>query len=82
MKYYYGNSVKEALSSEAVEIETTDALRGYQQNYNVVIPADEIDDEDDRYVDVVLTFEPSGDVKSYTVAEHVADMIIEIMEKE
>lgn len=98
MKYYYGNSYKEAVSNEPVEIKTTDALRSYEENYNVVIPVDKVDDiafecmsfrsnfegdeEDERYVEVVLTFEPSGDLKTYTVTETVADMIIEIMEKE
>jgi hypothetical protein len=46
MKYYYGNSYKEALSNEPVEIKTTRALRSYEEVYSVVIAADEIDDED------------------------------------
>jgi hypothetical protein len=49
MKYYYGNSYKDALRNGPVEIKTTDALRSYEENYSVVIPADEIDlDEDDE----------------------------------
>ena len=40
------------------------------------------DDDEERFVEVVMTFEPSGDVKSYTIAEHVADMIIETMDNE
>jgi hypothetical protein len=50
MKYYYGNSYKEAISNDTVEIKTTEALRSYEQIYNVVIPADEIND-DDEYED-------------------------------
>lgn len=44
MKYYYGNSVKEALSNAPVEIKTTKQLRGYEENYSVVIPAEDVDD--------------------------------------
>lgn len=47
MKYYYGNSYKEAFSNDPVEIKTTAALRSYERVYNVVIPADDIDDDDD-----------------------------------
>jgi hypothetical protein len=47
MKYYYGNSYKEAISNEPVEIKTTDALRSYQENYNVVIATVDVDEDDD-----------------------------------
>lgn len=47
MKYYYGNSYKEAFSNDPVEIKTTEALRSYEQIYSVVVSADEIDDDDD-----------------------------------
>lgn len=39
MKYYYGNSMKEALSNEPVEIRTTKQLQDYEREYNVVVPA-------------------------------------------
>ena len=49
MKYYYGNSYKDALRNGPIEIKTTDALRSYEENYSVVIPADEIGlDEDEQ----------------------------------
>lgn len=44
-KYYYGNSLKEALSNEPVTIKTAKQLKGYEENYTWVIPAEEIDDE-------------------------------------
>lgn len=44
MKYYYGNSVKEALANSAVEIKTTKQLQQYEENYSVVIPAEDVDD--------------------------------------
>lgn len=47
MKYYYGNDVKEALANDPVEIKSTKVLEQYRENYSVVIPACEIDDECD-----------------------------------
>lgn len=43
-KYYYGNSIKEALSNPAVDIETTNQLDQYVNTYNVVIRAEDVDD--------------------------------------
>lgn len=43
MKYYYGNSWKEAVSNPPVEIRTTKQLVQYEQNYAVVIAANAID---------------------------------------
>ena len=48
MKYYYGNSYKEAISNDPVEINSTRELQQYQDAYNFVIPVDDIDDEDDE----------------------------------
>ena len=42
MKYYYGNSVKEALSNPPVEIKTTKQLKQYEENYNVVIECEDV----------------------------------------
>ena len=41
MKYYYGNSVKEALNFPPIEIKTAKQLKEYEESYWVVIPADE-----------------------------------------
>ena len=41
MKYYYGNSYKEALSNSPVEIKTAKQLSGYEENYTWVIPVEE-----------------------------------------
>lgn len=38
MKYYYGNSYKEAVSNGPVEIKSTRILQQYQNAYSVVIP--------------------------------------------
>lgn len=38
MKYYYGNSVKEALSNKPINISSTKVLIQYQEQYTVVIP--------------------------------------------
>jgi len=38
MKYYYGNSVKEALSNKPIDINSTRVLAQYQEQYTVVIP--------------------------------------------
>ena len=42
-KYYYGDSVKDALSHDPVTIRSIKQLKGYEENYNVVIPADEVE---------------------------------------
>lgn len=42
MKYYYGNSYKEAVSNKPVEIKTTKQLRGYEENYTFLIPAENV----------------------------------------
>ena len=47
MKYYYGNSMKEAMSNPAVEIKTTKQLRQYEENYSIVVPEAELDEESD-----------------------------------
>lgn len=41
MKYYYGNSMKEALSCAPVTIKSTRILEQYKENYNVVISDDD-----------------------------------------
>ena len=43
MKYYYGNSTKEALSNKPVEIKTAKQLEQYKDVYHVVIPCEELD---------------------------------------
>lgn len=48
MKYYYGNSEKEALSNEPVEIKSTRVLQQYCDCYNVVIAEDELEDEEEE----------------------------------
>ena len=47
MKYYYGNSYKEAVSNNPVEIKSAKVLESYKEVYNVVIPANEIEGEDE-----------------------------------
>ena len=47
MKYYYGNSWKEALSNPPVEIKTTKQLIQYEECYTFVIAADAVDDSED-----------------------------------
>lgn len=42
MKYYYGDSFKDALANEPVEIKSTKTLEQYQEMYWVVIPASEV----------------------------------------
>lgn len=55
MKYYYGNSYKEAVSNDPVEINSTRILQQYQDVYNVVISVDDVDDVDDEYDEEGLT---------------------------
>lgn len=45
MKYYYGNTLKEALRNSPVEIKSTKVLEQYRENYSVVIPVCEVDEE-------------------------------------
>ena len=44
MKYFYGNSLKEALSNPPVEIKTTWQLIQYEQNYAFVIAASAVEE--------------------------------------
>jgi len=41
MKYYYGNSYKEALSNDPVEIDSTELLEKYKEVYSNVFLAEE-----------------------------------------
>lgn len=41
MKYYYGHSMKEALSNSPVEIKGTKQYEQYKEYYPVLIPCDE-----------------------------------------
>lgn len=43
MKYYYGNSMKEALSNPAVEIKSAKQLESYKEVYSIVIRCEELD---------------------------------------
>ena len=66
MKYYYGNSYKEAVSNSPIEITSTNVLRQYEEVYNVVIPVDDFEDdeydEDDEYISTVyiVTFDENN----------------------
>lgn len=42
MKYYYGNSMKEALSNDPIEIKGTKQYEQYKEYYSVLIPCDEV----------------------------------------
>lgn len=42
MKYYYGNSYKEAVSNDPIEIRSIKKLQQYQENYTFVIAADSL----------------------------------------
>lgn len=53
-KYYYGNSYKEAISNSPVEIDSAQQLEDYEENYNFVIPVDEVEeDEQDEILENV-----------------------------
>ena len=51
MKYYYGNSIKEALSNEPITIRSTKQLQQYEENYSVVIPANNVKKKEKEYYD-------------------------------
>ena len=56
MRYYYGNSLKEAISNNPVEIESTKILSQYEGCYSFVIPESDIKLEDlptDRLVELL-----------------------------
>lgn len=42
MKYYYGNSYKEAMANSPIEINNTKVLREYEEMYAFIIPADNV----------------------------------------
>ena len=46
--YYYGNSMKEAMSNPPVEIKTAKQLIQYEANYTFVIAADALDKQEDN----------------------------------
>lgn len=45
MKYYYGNDYKEAMAGNPVEIKSAKLLEAYKEIYNVVVPAEEYEEE-------------------------------------
>ena len=45
-KYYYGNNYKEAISNSPVEIDSAEQLEDYEENYNFVIPVDEVEEDE------------------------------------
>lgn len=47
-KYYYGNSFKEAVSNPPVTIKSDKQLRSYKENYIWVIPADEVEEDEEE----------------------------------
>ena len=61
MKYYYGNDYKEAVSNNPVEIKSAKVLEAYKRNYNVVIPENEVNGEDEAPQKVwFIKFEKQG----------------------
>lgn len=52
-KYYYGNSYKEAISNSPVEINSAQQLEDYEDNYNFVIPVNEVE-EDERLENIKI----------------------------
>lgn len=48
MKYYYGNSYKEAISNKPVEIKSVKMLRQYEDCYAFVIAEDEVNFDGDK----------------------------------
>ena len=54
MKYYYGDSMKDALGHDPVEITRTEDLIQYQSVYSVVIPASEVQPELPNEVDMEI----------------------------
>ena len=51
MKYYYGNDYTEAINNSPVTIRSAKQLRDYEENYNFVIPEDEVDFEEDDFAE-------------------------------
>lgn len=45
MKYYYGNTPEEAVTNPPVEIKSTSTLESYHQNYTIVVPACDIEED-------------------------------------
>lgn len=45
MLYYYGNDWKEAVSNPPVDIKSAKQLAQYEDNYNVVVPANEVEED-------------------------------------
>lgn len=62
MKYYYGNSMKEAISNPAVEIKSTKQLQQYEENYNIVIPVTDVEQESDSDDDVLCKYIVTFDI--------------------
>ena len=55
MKYYYGNSYKEAVSNKPIEIKTTKQLNQYEENYSWVIPVEDVlPEEEEMEIDSCL----------------------------
>lgn len=55
MKYYYGNSYKEAVSNSPVNIKSAKQLRQYEENYTWVIPVEEtLPEEEEMEIDSCL----------------------------
>lgn len=46
--YYYGNSMKEAMSNPPVEIKTAKKLIQYEANYTFIIAADALDKKEEN----------------------------------
>ncbi len=56
-KYYYGNSYKEAISNSPVEIDSAEQLEDYEENYNFVIPVDEVELDEEEEDDLETALE-------------------------
>ena len=83
MKYYYGNSYKEAISNPPIEITNTNILQAYQDNYDCVIPASEVDtDWDEQYYQLVYKcidddYEYCDEYDDYDECRDVFDHMVE-----
>lgn len=49
-RYYYGYDYEEAINNPPVNIQSVKQLEQYEEQYNFVIPAEEVDvEEDDNF---------------------------------
>ena len=73
MKYYCGNSMKDAIANGAINIRSTKQLQAYQENYLVVIPVEDVDKDEEEHFWAIVFMRVNDNTEEVRKYDGIAD---------